>query len=155
MLKHEIWTSCCGDGPWEWISQLVGEVGKCLATATPGSEMDLSTNPASDAKWPWTSLSTSGLLPLLYKTRGNVCLGGLQEGHTEGLQRWWLTLTLWPKVGPAHHSNAKGKFALFWMPATRGSWGRADSCLKVTPGSDNQGARAFIDRGRGLRAETA
>ena len=37
----------------------------------------------------------------------------------------------------------KGKFALFWRPAT-GGW---------TP--DNQWARAFIDRGRGLHAETA
>ena len=49
----------------------------------------------------------------------------------------------------------KGKFALFWMPATGLGGGRADSCPKADSLTDNQGARAFIDGGRGLRAETA
>ena len=44
----------------------------------------------------------------------------------------------------------KGKFALFWMPATGGGRGWT-SVQRPTPSppNDNQGARAFIDRGRG------
>ena len=39
----------------------------------------------------------------------------------------------------------RGKFALFWMPATGGEW--ADSCPKADSSysPNNQWARAFID----------
>ena len=37
-----------------------------------------------------------------------------------------------------------------WQPG-----GRADPCPKADSRPDNQGARAFIDRGKGLHAETA
>ena len=60
----------------------------------------------------------------------------------------------------------KGKFALFQTLATEGVGGwRADTCPKANPppspprppatSRNNQGARAFIDGGRGLHAETA
>ena len=63
--------------------------------------------------------------------------------------------------GPAaRHSKAnkeaswwKGKSALFRRLA--GRWGRVDSCLKADFPTDSQWARAFIDGGRGLLAETA
>ena len=49
----------------------------------------------------------------------------------------------------------KGKFALLSMPGTgdRGE-GRRLSKGWLHPPTNNQGARAFIDRGRGLNAET-
>ena len=43
----------------------------------------------------------------------------------------------------------KGKFALFWMPAMGwGVGGRLLSKGQLSP-TDNQGARVFIDKGRG------
>ena len=48
----------------------------------------------------------------------------------------------------------KGKFALFWIPATGGGEGRRLSEGWLPP-TDSQWARAFIDRGRGLHAITA
>ena len=45
----------------------------------------------------------------------------------------------------------KGKFALFWMPATGGGHlSKGWICI-----TDNQWARAFIDGGTGLHVETA
>ena len=51
----------------------------------------------------------------------------------------------------------KGKFALFWMPATPelGLEGGLLSKGQLPPHGDNQWGRAFTGRGRGLRAETA
>ena len=52
----------------------------------------------------------------------------------------------------------KGKFALFWMLATGVGAGSVNSCPKANPFQllgDNQWARAFIDKGRRLHAETA
>ena len=46
----------------------------------------------------------------------------------------------------------KGKFALFWMLATRGN---GVSVQRSIASTDNQWARAFMDRRRGLHAEIA
>ena len=52
-----------------------------------------------------------------------------------------------------------GKESLLYFGGWQPGWaGHTDSCPKMDslhPDTDNQGARAFIDGGRGLRAETA
>ena len=60
----------------------------------------------------------------------------------------------------AHHSKA-GKLAkwverkaCFILDVSNGEWGEAP-VQRPTPSADNQGARVFIDRQRGLHAETA
>ena len=47
----------------------------------------------------------------------------------------------------------KGKFALFWMPATRGN-SRDDLCPKAYSSPRQLRVRAFMEGGRGLHAET-
>ena len=67
------------------------------------------------------------------------------------------------KWGPAPHCSKANKEArlaerkvCFILEASNGGRGRADSCPKAHwPPTDSQGARAFTDGGRGLRAETA
>ena len=51
----------------------------------------------------------------------------------------------------------KEKLALVWMPASGGWDGRrrVDFYPKSDPTSDDQWARAFTDRGRGLHVKTA
>ena len=49
----------------------------------------------------------------------------------------------------------EGKFALLWMLSAGGGGGRTPVQRPTPPSPDNQGARAFVDRGRGLHAETA
>ena len=51
----------------------------------------------------------------------------------------------------------KGKLALFWMLASMAGGGQISVQRPTLPPPTpyNQGARAFIDGGRGLRAETA
>ena len=75
-----------------------------------------------------------------------------------------LHILLLPNPGPAARRSkassqgvsvgGKGKVALFQRPATGGGEGGRLSKGRLPP-PDNQGARAFIDRGRGLPAETA
>ena len=64
----------------------------------------------------------------------------------------WLLLVQKPIKRPGWW---KGKFALFWMPAITGEGGCLSKGRPHRTPTDNQGARAFIDGGRGLHAETA
>ena len=130
----------------KWFRQLLGTSPK-IPFSGPGSHKQQAYhNHPSALSWPWLY---SG------KPRGARC------HKSAGTTPCWMPKTVTKSgVQPLTTQKTikrpgwwKGKFALFWMLASRR--GRADTCQKANslPHPRQSGARAFIDRGRGLHAE--